>query len=188
MASAPTTTPAPPAMPPPAPMPLATATPKAPFGNNVKIEVMLGRPTKTEGGDFDDEMQVINPRLKLTNASPTQAYEGYTLNFILYGESTIDMKVIKVLQRASFPVSLPVRQTFENKLPSVTTQFDTTGAKFGFKYQGWVVQVTGPSGEIVLTKSTSSSFEKLPEQVKQMKADQCYDKKLKVVPEPVLNE
>ena len=187
MASAPTAAPAPPAMPPPAPMPLAAAAPKAPFGNNVKIEVMLGRPTKTEGGDFDDEMQVINPRLKLTNASPTQAYEGYVLNFILFGESTIDMKVIKVLQRESFPVSLPVRQTFENKLPKVTTQFDTTGAKFGFKYQGWVVQVTGPSGEIVLTKSTSSSIEKLPELVKQMKAEQCYDKKLKPVPEPVLN-
>jgi serine/threonine protein kinase/WD40 repeat protein len=185
-APAPAPTAAPQAMPPPAPMPLATAAPKAPFGNNVKIEVMLGRPTKTEGGDFDDEMQVINPRLKLTNASPTQAYEGYVLNFILFGESTIDMKVIKVLQRESFPVSLPVRQSFENKLPKVTTQFDTTGAKFGYKYQGWVVQVTGPSGEIVLTKSTSSSFEKLPELVKQMKADQCYDKKLKAVPEPVL--
>jgi hypothetical protein len=178
---------APPAMPPPAPMPLATATPKAPFANNVKIEVLLGRPTKTEGGDFDDEMQVINPRLKVTNASTTQTYEGYVMNFILFGESTIDMKVIKVLQRASFPVSLAIRQTFENKLPSVTTQFDTTGAKFGFKYQGWVVQVTSPSGEIVLTKSTSPSFEKLPELVKQMKEKLCYDKKLKGVPEPELN-
>ena len=187
MASAPPPPPAPPAIPPPAPMPLAKAAPKAPFSNNVKIEVLLGRPTKTEGGDFDDEMQVINPRLKLTNASTTQAYEGYVLNFILFGESTIDMKVIKVLQRASFPVSLPIRQTFENKLPSVTTQFDTTGAKFGFKYQGWVVQVTGPSGEIILTKSTSPTFEKLPELVKQMKEQLCYDKKLKVVPEPELN-
>ena len=177
-----------PVVPRPAPTPTPAVASKVPFGNNVKIEVLLGRPTKTEGGDFDDEMQVINPRIKLTNASTTQAYEGYVVNFILFGESTIDMKVIKVLQRESFPISLPIRQMFENKLPSVTTQFDTTGAKFGFKYQGWVVQVIGPQGEIVLTKSTSATMEKLPEQVKLMAAEQCYDKKLKSVPAPVLME
>ena len=189
---------APPGTPPPAPLtltrtpetpiPVNTSAPKVPFANGVKIEVAIGRPSKTEGGDFDDEMQVINPRVKLTNTSTTQAYEGYTANFMLYGESTIDLKVIKVLQQVSFPISLPIRQTFENKLPSVTTQFDTTGAKFGFKYQGWVVQVTGPQGEIVFTKSTSPSFEKLTEQVKALKAELCYDKKLMPVPEPELRE
>lgn len=190
VASAPPVTPLPiqPTAPPMAQPPVSTAAPKVPFANSVKIEVLLGRPTKTEGGDFDDEMQVINPRVRLTNASTTQAYEGHMVNFILFGESTIDMKVIKVLQRVNFPVSLPVRQMFENKLPSVTTQFDTTGAKFGYKYQGWVVQVIGPQGEIVLTKSTSLAMEKLPEQVKLMAEKQCYDKKLKVVPEPVLRE
>ena len=187
VASAPPVTPAAPAIPPPATMPLNTGAPKVPFATGVKIEVQIGRPSKTEGGDFDDEMQVINPRVKLTNTSTSQNYEGHVVNFILFGESTIDMKVIKVLQRVNFPLSLPIRQTFENKLPSVTTQFDTTGAKFGFKYQGWVVQVTGPSGEIILTKSTSPTFEKLPELVKQMKEQLCYDKKLKVVPEPELN-
>ncbi|OYW78100.1 MAG: hypothetical protein B7Z37_01105 [Verrucomicrobia bacterium 12-59-8] len=175
-----------PAIPRPAPMPVTPAASKVPFATNVKIEVLLGRPTKTEGGDFDDEMQVINPRIKLTNSSTTQAYEGHVVNFILFGESTIDMKVSKVLQRVSFPVSLPIRQMFENKLPSVTTKFDTTGAKFGYKYQGWAVQVIGPQGEIVLTKSTSSTMEKLPELVKLMEEDQCYDKKLKNVPAPVL--
>ena len=55
---------------------------------------------------------------------------------------------------------------------------------FGFKYQGWVVQVTDPSGAIVLTKSTSSSFEKMGEKVKGMKDQECYDKKLTGVADP----
>ena len=172
--------------PPPAAMPPAggSAAPKVPFANGVKVEVAIGRPSKTEGGDFDDEMQVINPRVKLTNTSTAQAYEGYTVSFMLLGESTVDLKIAKVLQRVDFPLSLPVRQMYENKLPSVKTQFDTTGAVFGFKYQGWVVQVTDPEGKIVLTKSTSSSFEKLQEQVKQMKEKECYDKKLQPANDP----
>lgn len=174
---------APPA-PPAAPVPINTAAPKVPFATAVKIEVMIGRPAKTEGGDFDDEMQVINPRIKFTNTSAAQAYDGYTVSFILLGESTVDMKVAKVLQREDFPLSIPIRQVFENKLPSVTTQFDTTGAVFGFKYQGWIVQVMDPNGAIVLTKSTSSAFEKLAEKVKLMKADECYDKKLTSVTDP----
>ncbi|MCX6851265.1 MAG: hypothetical protein NTY98_20350, partial [Verrucomicrobia bacterium] len=176
--------PAVPAITPAAPMQINTAAPKVSFASGVKIEVIIGRPAKTEGGDLDDEMQVINPRVKFTNTSTTQAYDGYTVSFILLGESTVDMKVAKVLQRVDFPVSLPIRQMYENKLPSVTTQFDTTGAVFGFKYQGWVVQVTDPNGVIVLTKSTSSAFEKLAEKVKLMKADECYDKKLTSVSDP----
>lgn len=178
--SAPAPTPVPAASPPP----MASSAPKIPFANSVKIEVAIGRPSKTEGGDFDDEMQVMNPRVKLTNTSTTQNYDGYTVSFMLLGESTVDMKVAKVLQRVDFPVSLPIRQMYENKLPSVTTQYDTTGAVFGFKYQGWVVQVTDASGAIVLTKSTSASFEKLAEKVKLMKEKECYDKKLTSVSDP----
>ncbi|MDB6003751.1 MAG: hypothetical protein JWR15_738 [Prosthecobacter sp.] len=166
------------------PPPMGSSAPRVPFASGVKVEVVIGRPSKTEGGDFDDQMQVINPRVKLTNTSNTQAYEGYSVSFILLGESTADLKVAKVLQRVDFPVSLPIAQMFENKLPSVTTRFDTTGAVFGFKYQGWVVQVTDPNGLIVLTKSTSSSFEKMAEKVKEMKDQECYDKKLTGVSNP----
>ena len=165
-------------------MPINSAAPKVPFANGVKVEVIIGRPSKTEGGDFDDQMQVINPRVKLTNTSNTQTYEGYSVSFMLLGESTANLKVAKVLQRVDFPVSLPIAQMFENKLPSITTRFDTTGVVFGFKYQGWVVQVTDPNGVIVLTKSTSSAFEKLGEKVKLMKERECYDKKLTSVSDP----
>ena len=179
-----TPTPAPAAIPPAAPMPINSAAPKVPFANGVKVEVIIGRPSKTEGGDFDDQMQVINPRVKLTNTSNTQTYEGYSVSFMLLGESTANLKVAKVLQRVDFPVSLPIAQMFENKLPSITTRFDTTGAVFGYKYQGWVVQVTDPKGVIVLTKSTSSAFEKLGEKVKLLKERECYDKKLTSVSDP----
>lgn len=179
--------PPPAATPPPtAPALPSIAAPKLSFANEVKVDVAIGRPSKIKGGDFDDKMQVIEPRVKMTNTSLKQAYEGYKAAFLLIGESAVDIKVIQVLQREEFPLSIPARLFVENKLPSVTTQYDTTGAKFGFKYEGWVVQVTGPNGEVVYTKSTFPSIEKLPEQVQQLKAGMCYDRKLKVVPEPEL--
>ncbi len=173
-------------LPPTTTAPASAPATKVPFATGVKIEVVIGRPSKIKGGDFDDKMQVMEPRIKLTNISNSQSYEGFKATFMLIGESAVDIKVIKVLQREEVPVSIPIRQFIENKPSSTTTQYDTTGAKFGFKYDGWVVQVADPDGNIVATKSTSPTWEKMPELVKGLKADQCYDKKLKPVAEPRL--
>ena len=159
---------------------------KLAFANEVKIEVAIGRPSKTKGGDFDDKMQVIEPRVKMTNTSLKQPYEGYTASFFLIGESAVDSKVIQVMQREEFPVSIPSRLFLEKELPSITTRYDTTDAKFGFKYEGWLVQVTGAGGEIVHTKSTFPSLEKMPELIKQLKVGTCYDRKLQVVADPYM--
>lgn len=171
-----------PTAPPPTAPPLTVAKPS--FANEVKIEVAIGRPSKIKGGDFDDKTQVMQPRIKLTNTSLNQAYEGYKASFMLLGESTIDTKIIQVMQREEFPVSLAARLFLDKELPETVTQYDTTGVKFGYKYEGWIMQVTGPGGEIVYTKSTAPSLEKMPEQVQQLKAGTTYDRKLKVVPEP----
>ncbi|HEY1050332.1 MAG TPA: serine/threonine-protein kinase [Prosthecobacter sp.] len=184
----------------PMPAPVPTAPPKetsipiagpsttnADFIREVKIEVTIGRPSKVKGGDFDDKTQVMEPSIKMTSSSIKQAYDGYKGAFFLIGESAVDGKVIKVMQRQDFPVSVAPRVPFEKEFPSVTTMYDTTGAKFGFKYEGWVVQITGPGGEIVHTKSTFPSMEKTPDLIAQMKEGICYDRKLKVTQDPYMS-
>ncbi len=171
----------------PAETPIAgPSTAKADFIREIKIDVAIGRPTKTKGGDFDDKMQMMAPKIKLTNTSLKQAYDGYKAAFLLIGESAVDSKIIKVMQRQEFPVSIPARLPLEKELPTVTTMYDTTGARFGFRYEGWVVQITGPSGEIVHTKSTFPSMEKAPELISQLKEGECYDRKLKAAEDPSL--
>jgi hypothetical protein len=159
---------------------------KVPFMRGVKVEVMVGRPTKTKGGDFDDKTQTLKPRVKLTNTTPTQPYADYKAVYLLLGQSLVDTKVSKVLLRHEFPVSIPVRQALDEVISEVTTMYDVDHAKFGFKYDGWVLQISDPKGEVVLTKSTSPSMEKMPKEVATMKADQCYNKKLQPVSEPRL--
>lgn len=157
---------------------------KTPFFRGVKAEVMIGRPSKIEGGDFDDKQQTLKPRVKLTNTDVRQNYEGHKASLMLIGESTIDAKVFKVLQRHDFNVELPVRQILDEEAPPVTTRYDTTGAKFGFKYDGWILIVKDAKGGLVLAKSTSPSLEKMATQLDSLKQDGCYNRQLRAVDDP----
>ncbi|MGL4399453.1 MAG: hypothetical protein ACRCXD_06270, partial [Luteolibacter sp.] len=49
--------------------------PKVPFSSGTKIEAIMSKPARTKGGDWDDQMQEIQPRLKITNLDTTQNYE-----------------------------------------------------------------------------------------------------------------
>ncbi len=160
---------------------------KPPFSKGTRIEVMIGRPTKTKGGDFDDKTQTLNPRVKMTNIDNKQGYLDYKTTFMLLGQSIVDGKIIKVLHREEIPTSILPRQVLDHPMASVTTMYDTDGSKFGFKYDGWIVQIADSKGEIVHTKSSAPSFEKAPKEVQAMQAEQCYNKQLKAVPEPRLS-
>jgi hypothetical protein len=157
-----------------------------PFFKGVKTEVMIGRPSKIKGGDFDDKQQVLKPRVKLTNTDVRQNYEGHKACLMVLGESTIDSKVFKVLLKHEFTFSLPIRQFFDEEAPEVMTRYDTTVAKFGFKYSGWILVVKDAQGVLVQVKSTSPAIEKMPTQLDALKQDGCYNRQLKLVSEPVL--
>ena len=159
---------------------------KVPFFRGARADVMISRPAKTKGGDYDDQMQTIKPRIKFTNVDNAQNYEGHKAAFMILGESTIDRKVFKVLMRHDFVISLPARKVIEETAPDVTTRFDTTYAKFGYKYDGWILLVTDPQGQLVLVKSSSPSLENMPTQLGALKKDGCYTRQLKSVEEPRL--
>ena len=159
-----------------------------PFFRGVKAEVMISRPAKTKGGDFDDQMQVIKPRIKFTNTDNKQNYKKHQVSFMLVGESAVDRKVFKVLQRHDFEVNLPARQIVEEQAPDLTTRYDTTGLKFGYKYDGWILVVKDPLGQLALAKSSIPTLEKMPTQLGSLKQNGCYDKQLKPVEEPRLTQ
>ena len=160
---------------------------KAPFFRAVKTEVMIGRPSKIKGGDFDDKQQVLKPRVKFTNTDVRQNYEGHKATLIIMGASTIDSKIFKVLLKHDFTFSLPIRQFFDEDAPEVMTRYDTTGAKFGFKYDGWILVVKDAQGVLVQVKSTSPAMEKMPTQLDSLKQDACYNRQLKLVNDPQLD-
>jgi hypothetical protein len=158
---------------------------KIPFAKGVKPEVQIARPSRVKGGDFDDKTVVVTPKIKLTNTTTQQAYMGYKAVYYLIFESAAQRGIYKVVQKHDFDITLPPRQVMESEGAAVTSQYDTTGAAFGYKYDGWVLQVTDPKGEIILTKSTSPTLEKkAAELTKILQVEQCYDRQWKPCPEP----
>jgi hypothetical protein len=158
---------------------------KIPFVKGVRPEVQIARPSRVKGGDFDDKTQVVTPKIKLTNTTTQQGYIGYKAVFWMFNEHTRERGTFQVAQRHAFDVTLPPQQFMESEGASVTQQYDDTGYKFGFKYDGWVLQIKDAKGEIVLTKSTLPTLEKLSAELdKLLKEGQCYNRAWKPIPEP----
>ncbi|MBK8038773.1 MAG: hypothetical protein IPK22_16830 [Verrucomicrobiaceae bacterium] len=158
---------------------------KIPFVKGVKPEVQIARPSRVKGGDFDDKTQVVTPKIKLTNTTTQQAYMGYKATFWMFNEHTNMRGTYQIALIHDFDITLPPRQMMESEGASLTQQYDDTGYKFGFKYDGWALQITDPKGEIVLTKSTLPTLEKMAAELKTaLKLNQCYDRKWKPCPEP----
>ena len=160
------------------------AAPGVPFAQAVKVSVVASKPAKVGGGDWDDKTQKIVLRVKLSNADVKQSYESCTATLSIFGQSVVDGKVRKVLQQEQWPVALTSGQTLEHACDEVTTQFDKTGAKFGFFYAGWAMVVKDAQDKVVLVKATSTPWEKLPDLVAKLELNGCYNAKLQPVKAP----
>lgn len=157
---------------------------RVPFERGVRINVMISRPSKIKGGDFDDFMQVIEPRVKFVNNDSNQAYHGYQAYLMIIAESVVDRKVLKVVSKDAIPVNLEPRTEMEQECTKIELRYDVDGAVFGEKYDGWIVVVGDSKGEVVEVKSSSSSLEKLTDKMKDLKPGGFYTKKLEPTEDP----
>ncbi|MBK8038774.1 MAG: hypothetical protein IPK22_16835 [Verrucomicrobiaceae bacterium] len=160
---------------------------KVRFAQGAKIEVQIARPSKVDrnqGGDFDNKTQIIEPKIKITNTTPQQGYIGYKALFLLLIDSVAERGTSKVVLEHKFDITLPPKQFMETEAGSARATYDENGIKWGWKYGTWVIQVTDPKGEVVLTKSTAASLEKQADLIKTLKLDQCYNRQWKPCPEP----
>ena len=172
------------AMQPPVTAATAPSAPKTEFSRGVRTDVSISRPSKA--AVYDDVTQVITPKFKLTNTT-SDTYSGYKAVFFLIGESAAQRGIYKVLARHEFDITLPPKETLESEGQTYVTKYDSNasnGATFGYKYDGWVIQIIAPSNGIEWTKSTSPSLEKMAESIQSLKVDQCYDRKWKLVSNP----
>jgi hypothetical protein len=164
-------------MPPPVTTTTTQVPPKTEFSRGVRTDVAISRPSKFTQGD--DMTQIITPKVKLTNTT-ADTYNGYKAVFFLIGESAAQRGIYKILARHEFDIALPPRETLESEGKSVVTQFDSNasnGVTFGYKYDGWVIQVMDPANAVVFTKSTSATLEKMAETIPSFKEGQHYDKR-----------
>jgi hypothetical protein len=158
--------------------------PSKPFGQAVQTSAVASKPSKIKGGDWDDKTQKVVITAKFANKELQQSYEGYKATISLLGESASDSKVKKVLLQESVPISLEPGKAQEHICAEVVTQFDKTGAKFGYFYDCWIIVVKDKQGKIVQVNSSSMSLEKYTELAAKLQLGKTYSPKLLPVPAP----
>ncbi|HRJ72384.1 MAG TPA: hypothetical protein PLS03_09165 [Terrimicrobiaceae bacterium] len=131
---------------------------KSVFQSRVTADISRIKATRVEGGDWDDKQDRISFKIKFENSDPNKGFEGLKYDLFIFGQSIVDRKAFKLLQRTTGEFSLPPLKSFENQTTEVVSKWDDTNAIFGDKYKGWYLLVYGPNGELVLEKSVSSFF------------------------------
>ncbi|MFA7343015.1 MAG: hypothetical protein WC003_01805 [Terrimicrobiaceae bacterium] len=129
---------------------------QAEFSSRITVSVARSKSTKVEGGDFDDKRDRISFRIKFNNADPNRPFPGLKFEFYLFGQSLLDPKAVRLLQKYENSSPLRPLEEIEFATPEVTTEWDDTGAIFGEKYKGWYLLVFGAGGELLAEKNTVS--------------------------------
>lgn len=145
------------------------------FGRRVDLDVIREKRTRKTGGDFDDKMDAVALRLKFHNTDTTNGYEGFTGRVIALSESVTMRNVFKVTIVEDFEIDLEPREKKEITTKTVHEGWDNTYAKWGFRYEGWLVLIRDKDGKNVTVKSTSPRFEKVVDGLDTVKEEMLLD-------------
>ena len=145
------------------------------IGNRVAMDVVRQKRSRIEGGDFDDKKDRISLKVKISNTDTTSA-EGLKGQICVLGESILDRRAVKMLAKQEFTFSLPARGSHELLTDEVETAYDTTGARFGYRYEGWLLRIHDSAGNLVAEKSTSPSLIKQASKVTDMAVGSSFDR------------
>lgn len=115
------------------------------------------RSVRIKGGDWDDKTEKIQFDLSIRNNSMSKPTGELNATFFVIGEDAGERNKFKLLQKENIDFSLEGRGSHQITTPEIKLKWDNTGAIFGERYRGWVLQVRDDSGDIV-SEASSSSF------------------------------
>lgn len=146
------------------------------IGERIAVEVVRQKKSRIEGGDFDDKKDRIVLKVKLSNTDTTISGDNLKGVICVLGESIVDRNAVKMLAKQEFTFSLPPREAHELLTEEVETAYDTTGARFGHRYEGWVLRVRDSAGTVILEKSNSPSSLKIAAKISEVEVNGEFDR------------
>ncbi|HEX8296114.1 MAG TPA: hypothetical protein VF593_07420 [Chthoniobacteraceae bacterium] len=149
------------------------------FDQRVQVDVARSRTNRVGGGDFDDKTDRISFVVKLVNSDTKASFQGHKAEFYVWAQSIVNPKAFLLLTADQSAVSLLPRGTHEFTSKEGTTMYDTTGARFGAKYDGWVLVVRDSEGKVVLKKASQASWLPAADKLNTTKEKLYYNRELK---------
>lgn len=148
----------------------------AKLGERIGVEVVRMKKSRVEGGDFDDKTDRIELKVKLSNSDTSVSAENLKGEIYVLAESILDRSALKLLGSQTFNFSLPARGTHELATDELVTAYDTTGARFGYKYEGWILRIRDAAGNLVAVKSSSPTLLKNAEKITALAVGRDFDR------------
>jgi hypothetical protein len=153
----------------------------AKFEQRVTVEAVRNRRTRIEGGDFDDKRDQISFTLKFANGDTRTAFKDCKAEFYVFAESILNRKAFQLLGIEKFDLSLEPRGTASVGTAEWETRWDTTGARFGTKYDSWVLVVWDQAGAVIFKKASTPPWLPVAEKMHTLSQGTFYDRSLKPI-------
>jgi len=155
--------------------------PTASFEQRVQVDAQRSRKVRTGGGDFDDKTDRITFTVKLTNLDTKAAFNDCKGEFYVWAQAIVNKKAYQLLSADKFTFSLAPRGVHSLESTEGITKFDTTGVRFGAKYDGWVLVVRDSTNKVLLRKASSPAWLTVADEMGELKVQGYYDRNLKMV-------
>jgi hypothetical protein len=156
--------------------------PPTPFEQRVAVQAERKRSLRTAGGDFDDKRDQLTFSVKLTNNDAKQSFAHCKAAFYVFAQSIVDRRAYKLLGVDKVDFSLAPRGVHAFSTKEVVSQYDTTGARFGARYDGWMLVVRDDMDNIVMKKGSTPTWMPVADRLHTVTVGKFYDKTLMEMP------
>lgn len=153
----------------------------APPGALLDVKVQKGRSTKRSGTDYDNKMQRLLFTVTVVNKHPAEGFGRLKATLVVIGKSTTQDR-FQVLDRAVSEFDLAARGQHVFEGSEVTLDFDDNAyAKYGYKYEGYIVAFDNAGGERVAIRASKPVFERNADTLIGMQPKSFFDDRFRPV-------
>jgi len=123
----------------------------------------------------------ISLQVSLKNPSLRESTGPLTINYWLIGKNLRDAKQFCLLTKGVLTCNLGTdfsSREFKQTTDPYLHKYYYYSSSGSYEYDGWIVTITTPSGETVLTKASKSEWERQSTKVSALERGRVYDLRL----------
>lgn len=124
-----------------------------------KIECFFntGKKDARNGNDYDDRSQLLRPSVRVENREMKVAVDKAEGILMIFGKGAASSNELKVLSKQTFPVNVLPFDKMEWEGKPVKIDYDDNDyARFGYKYNGYLVIIRSATGKVIRVDGTNT--------------------------------
>lgn len=147
---------------------------------NLEIVVTKSKTDCLDGSDYDNRQQVFEFTVKIKNKDLSKNLENLSAELYVVGKYVTSNEYV-LLDKATSSFGLPRGKEHSFKGSPIELSYDDNqAARFGVKYNGYVVFVQDQDGNILAEKGNKTSFLKYMDKLRNLSKEQRFNKQLDI--------